>query len=184
MNRLGVIDTTGVMRMLVAIAVLTAALLTGAGPAVAHDDIAGSDPVSRSTIDEPISSVEIDFGEVISDDVAMFLTFDLGNNEFEDIGGVTVKTSDTTARLDFDEVEREGTYFVQYLAPVPVDGHVIAGAISFIYGSPSTGGSDSFPIIPFVLGAILVLAVGGWFSYRRMMAPADVDDELDQPAST
>lgn len=184
MNRLGVIDTTGVRRVLVALAVLTAALLTGASQVAAHDGIAGSDPESRSTIDEPISSVEIDFGEEISDDVAMFLTFDLGDNEFEDIGGVTVKTGATTARLDFDEVEREGTYFVQYLAPVPVDGHVIAGAISFIYGSPSTAGSDGFPIIPFVLGAILVLAVGGWFTYRRMVEPADVGDELDQPAST
>lgn len=85
----------------------------GAAPVAAHDDIASSNPPSRSTLQEPISSVEIDFGEVISDDVAMFLTYDLGDNEFEDIGGETVRTGDTTARLDFDEVEREGTYFVQ-----------------------------------------------------------------------
>ena len=109
----------------------------------------------------------------------MFLTYDLGNNEFEDIGGETVRTGDTTARLDFDEVEREGTYFVQYLAPVPSDGHVIAGAISFTYGSPSTGSSDGFPIIPFVVGAVIVLAIGGWFSYRRMLVP--VDDTVDEP---
>ena len=149
---------------------------TGASPVTAHDDIAGSTPTSRSTLQEPISTVEIDFGEVISDDVAMFLTYDLGNNEFEDIGGETVKTGATTARLDFDEVEREGTYFVQYLAPVPADGHVIAGAISFTYGSPSTGSSDDFPIVPFVVGAVIVLAIGGWFTYRRMLVPVDESD--------
>jgi hypothetical protein len=65
---------------------------------------------------------------------------------------------------------------VQYLAPVPVDGHVIAGAISFVYGSPSTGGTDGFPVLPFVVGAIVVLALGGWFTYRRMLTPAEPDD--------
>ncbi len=153
-----------------------------ATPVAAHDDIKSSTPPSRSTLQDPISSVEIDFGEVISDDVAMFLVYDLGDNEFEDLGGETVKTGETTARLDFDEVEREGTYFVQYLAPVPLDGHVIAGAISFTYGSPSTGSSDGFPIVPFVVGATIVLAIGGWFSYRRMLVP--IDDTVDEPDAT
>ena len=170
--------------VLAAVALVTV-LGTDASPAAAHDDIAGSNPPSRSTLDEPISSVEIDFGEAISDDVAMFLTYDLGNNEFEDIGGETVRTGETTARLDFDEVEREGTYFVQYLAPVPVDGHVIAGAVSFTYGSPSTGSNDSFPIVPFVAGSLVVLAIGGWFTYRRMLVPVDeVDDEADATAAS
>ncbi|MDG1265885.1 MAG: copper resistance protein CopC [Ilumatobacter sp.] len=152
---------------------LTVAVGTGATPVTAHDDIRSSTPTSRSTLSEPISTVEIDFGEVISDDVAMFLVYDLGDNEFEDIGGETVRTGETTARLDFDEVEREGTYFVQYLAPVPVDGHVIAGAISFTYGSPSTGGSGGFPVVPFIVGALIVLVIGGWFTYRRMLVPVD-----------
>jgi len=152
---------------------LTVAVGPGATPVTAHDDIRSSTPTSRSTLSEPISTVEIDFGEVISDDVAMFLVYDLGDNEFEDIGGETVRTGETTARLDFDEVEREGTYFVQYLAPVPVDGHVIAGAISFTYGSPSTGGSGGFPVVPFIVGALIVLVIGGWFTYRRMLVPVD-----------
>ena len=152
---------------------LTVAVGAGATPVTAHDDIRSSTPTSRSTLSEPISTVEIDFGEVISDDVAMFLVYDLGDNEFEDIGGETVRTGETTARLDFDEVEREGTYFVQYLAPVPVDGHVIAGAISFTYGSPSTGGSGGFPVVPFIVGALIVLVIGGWFTYRRMLVPVD-----------
>jgi methionine-rich copper-binding protein CopC len=177
----GTVISTGRLRRAAIVGALALAttLGVGASPVAAHDDIKSSTPPSRSTLQEPISTVEIDFGEVISDDVAMFLTYDLGNNEFEDIGGETVRTGETTARLDFDEVEREGTYFVQYLAPVPVDGHVIAGAISFTYGSPSTGGSSDFPVVPFVAGALVVLAIGGWFSYRRMLVP--VDDTVDEP---
>lgn len=172
-------SSTRLRRSLVALAIVAAAALSGSAPVVAHDDIKSSTPPSRSTLDEPISTVEIDFGEEISDDVAMFLTYDLGDNEFEDIGGTTVKTGPTTARLDFDEVEREGTYFVQYLAPVPVDGHVIAGAVSFIYGSPSSADSGGFPIVPFVVIAGVVLAIGGWFSYRRMVAPDEPTDDVD-----
>lgn len=174
--------STRFRRIAVAGIVSFAALLAGSAPAAAHDDIAGSTPPSRSTLDEPISTVEIDFGEDISDDVAMFLTYDLGDNEFEDIGGTTVRTGPTTARLDFDTVEREGTYFVQYLAPVPIDGHVIAGAVSFTYGEPSNSGSSGFPVIPFIAGAGAVLAIGGWFSYRRMLAPDESDSELDAAA--
>lgn len=173
--------SAGRLRRVAVVGALALAAVVGLGvaPAAAHDDIKSSTPPSRSTLEEPISSVEIDFGEMISDDVAMFLVYDLGDNEFEDIGGDTVKTGDTTARLDFDLVEREGTYFVQYLAPVPSDGHVIAGAISFTYGSPSTGGSGGFPVVPFVAGALVVLAIGGWFSYRRMLVP--IDDTADEP---
>jgi len=183
----GIVITSGafVRRVAVAGAAIVMAMLGADSTQVAaHDDIAGSNPPSRSTLDDPISSVEIDFGEVISDDVAMFLTYDLGNNEFEDIGGDTVRTGDTTARLDFDEVEREGTYFVQYLAPVPSDGHVIAGAVSFTYGSPSTGGDESFPVVPFVIGSVVVLAIGGWFTYRRMLVPVDEIDDADAPAAS
>jgi methionine-rich copper-binding protein CopC len=109
----------------------------GTSEVSAHDDIASSSPESRSTIDDPIDTVEIDFGEDIGDDVKMFLTYDVGNNEIEDIGGIVTKTGATTARIDFDLIDREGTYFVQYLAPVPGDGHVIAGAISFTWGAPT-----------------------------------------------
>ncbi len=106
-------------------------------PAAAHDGISDSNPANRSTIDDPISSAEIDFGEGISDQVSMFLTYDPGDGTTVDIGGETVKTGDQTARLDFPEITEQGTYFVRYLAPVPSDGHVVAGSISFTWGAPT-----------------------------------------------
>lgn len=113
------------------------ALLAPASPAAAHDDIAGSVPADLSVIDDPIDSVEIDFGVAISDDVVMFLVYDVGDGTLDDIGGETVKTGDTTAELRFDELEREGTYTVRFLAPVPADAHVIQGSIGFTYGEPT-----------------------------------------------
>ena len=145
--------------------------------ALAHDDIAGSTPASGSTVQEPISSVDVDFGAEISDDVMLFLTYDPGDGNVDELGGTTVRTGETTARIDFDEIERRGTYIVRYLAPVPTDGHVIAGALSFNYGEASSIGQAGFPVVPFVVGAVIVLAIGGWLSYRRMRAidPESID---------
>lgn len=169
---------------------VSATLLAGASVVAfgsivgAHDDIASSTPETRSTIDEPISEVEIDFGADIGDNTQLFLTYDLGDAEIEEIGGDTIITGETTARLEFDQIDKTGTYFVRYLAPIPSDGHVMAGAISFTWGSPSGSGGGSFPVVPFAIVAALVLAVGGWFSYRRMLQPVDdTDDELASPTS-
>lgn len=120
------------------IAVTTFGLLgASTAPVAAHDGIESSTPENRSTIDDPISSAEIDFGEDISDEVSMFLTYDPGDGTIVEIGGDTTKTGDSTARLDFPEITEQGTYFVRYLAPVPVDGHVVAGSISFSWGTPT-----------------------------------------------
>jgi methionine-rich copper-binding protein CopC len=155
-------------------------MLVGANSVRAHDDIASSTPPSLSTIDSPISTVEIDFGEPINDQVSMFLTYDEGDANIVDLGGTTVKTGDTTARLDFDQIERRGTYFVQYLAPITTDGHVMAGAITFTYGEPS-GSGTGFPWIPFLAVSVVVLAIGAWFSYRRMLVRDDEQDDHHEP---
>jgi methionine-rich copper-binding protein CopC len=130
---------TRVLQMfMVTMAIAALGLLgTPTSPVAAHDGIEASTPENRSTIDDPISSAEIDFGEGISDGVSMFLTYDPGDGSIVNIGGETTKTGDSTARLDFPEISEEGTYFVRYLAPVPSDGHVVAGSISFTWGTPT-----------------------------------------------
>ncbi len=163
---------------------LVTAALPLAGVAGAHDDIAGSNPPTRTHLDEPITFAEIDFGVEIGDQVEMSLFYDLGDGTSEEVGGETTRTGPTTARLDFGDLERQGTYFVRYLAPVPADGHVMAGATSFTWGSPSSS-SDSFPVVPFVAIAAVVLGVGAWMSWRRMQAASATDDEPDdEPADS
>lgn len=161
------------------LAAMVGVLISAGTAAFAHDEIASSNPPSRSVLDDPISSVEIDFGEQIgevADGLSMDLTYDEGDANIVSLGGTTVKTGPTTARVDFDELEREGTYFVQYLAPVPSDGHVIVGAITFTYGESSSAGSG-FPVIPFIGFAVLALGIGAWFSYRRMIVRDDEDTD-------
>lgn len=128
-----------IVAALVATVATVATMLGGtATPVNAHDDIEGSTPASRSTIDEPISMVEIDFGEVIdADNTSLFVEYGLPDNETETIESTTTVTGPTTAIAEFDEITRKGTYFVRYLAPVPADGHVIAGSISFSWGAPT-----------------------------------------------
>lgn len=135
------------MRPLAAAVIVCAAVVGPMSPVAAHDGIEASTPANRSTIDDPISSAEIDFGEGISDDVSMFLTYDPGDGSIVDIGGETVRTGDSTARLDFPELSEEGTYFVRYLAPVPSDGHVVAGSISFTWGTPTAAVDSPNPDI-------------------------------------
>ena len=150
------------------------ALLIGAGPAHAHDDIASSSPPSGTTVDEPISEVTIDFGEVVAD-VEMAL-LDPDDKIVEP--SVTEIITPTSARISFDELDREGVYIVRYLAPVVDDGHTLAGAVSFTYGS--AGGSNVGAILLFCGVAIVALSIGAWFSWRRYRAlsASDVDEDL------
>ncbi|MGI9646562.1 MAG: copper resistance CopC family protein [Ilumatobacteraceae bacterium] len=152
-----------------------ATLALGAGPASAHDSIASSDPASGSTIDDPISEVTIDFGEgVANPEMAVFGPDD------EIVESVTVQISDTAARAEFDELQTEGIYIVRYLAPVTADGHTLAGAIQFTYGSAG-GDSNVVPILLFCAVAILILSIGAYFSWRRYRQ-LSVDQEPAQTA--
>lgn len=149
-------------------------LLVGAGAARAHDDIASSTPASGTTVDEPISEVTIDFGEVVAD-VEMAL---LDPDDQIVQPSVTEVVTPTSARISFDELDREGVYIVRYLAPVVDDGHTLAGAISFTYGS--AGGSNVGAILLFCGVAIVVLSIGAWFSWRRYrhLSGSEVDQDL------
>lgn len=141
--------------------------------AFAHDEIDSSVPSHQSQFDDPISEVFVDFGESVSG-VEMALV-DPDNN---DLPAEVVVLSDTEAKLVFDPLADKGEYIVRYLAEE--DGHLIAGAISFVYGERAGSGAAVTTWILFGLAAALILAVGAFFSLRRSQAitPA-ADDALD-----
>lgn len=136
-------------RIALVIASLTAAMagLVGASPVAAHENIESSTPANGDVLAEPIDEVTIDFGVEISDATQMFLRYEDADGEIEQIGGEVTITGATTARLDFPLLEREGTYFVNYIAPVPADAHVITGAIGFVYGQATVFVSDDPNVI-------------------------------------
>lgn len=150
-------------------------VVAGAAPTAAHDDIAGSEPPSGTTLDDPISEVTIDFGEEVSDvEIAVIGPDDLL------VEPATVELlSPTEARVEFPLLEQEGVYFVRYLAPVVLDGHTLAGAITFTYGD--AGGSTDLAAILLVAGvALVVLGIGGALSWRRYRSAnrSEVDEDL------
>lgn len=167
-------DAMNAPRLALAITGGLTAIVLAAGTAGAHDDIAASDPESGSTIDDPISEVTIDFGEEVENvEMAVFTPDD------DVLESETVQITPTAAKVEFDELEQEGIYIVRYLAPVPADGHTLAGAIQFTYGSAG-GPSNVVPILLFCGVAIVVLSIGAYFSWRRykMLKTSEVDDDL------
>lgn len=158
----------------VAVAVLT---FTTADRASAHDAHVESDPPSGSQIDEPISEVRIEFGETIGDDTEIAV-FDPNDDVLE---SETTVVSETAAVVTFDPIDVQGTYIARYLTSSIQDGHLLAGAISFTYGSASSGPS-ALAVLAMAGGAIVILSIGAFFSYRRYRAlsvdGSDVDDDL------
>lgn len=154
---------------------MAALLVFGAGlaggPIAAHDGIASSNPESGSVLDEPIDSVTIDFGAEIGSTTQIAVLAPDGTK----LDSTTTVISPATATSEFELLDEEGTYTVNYLATSVVDGHVLGGAISFTYGDPST--STMSPVL-FGAIAVVILAIGGWFSWRarqRGHAPAPAD---------
>lgn len=154
----------------IVIALLTVGAAIGAGSAVlAHDDIESSVPEHQAQLDEPISEVTINFGQPV-DGVELAL---VGPDD-GDLPGEVVVVSDTEAKLTFEPLTTEGEYLVRYLAEE--DGHLIGGAISFVYGEEADQGAGALTWVLFGLGAALILAIGAFYSLRRSMATSAHDD--------
>lgn len=149
-------------RVGVAVGVLLGASLLTAGPATAHDANVDTDPPSGSLLDEPITEIYFEFDEPIGDD-AEIAVFDPNEEQLE---SETRLVSETAAVVTFDEIEVPGAYVARYLTSSINDGHLLVGAITFTYGSESSGPG----VLLWVLmgaGAIVILSIGAFFSFRR-----------------
>lgn len=130
----------------------------------AHDEIASSIPENQSQFDDPISQVTIDFGEPVeSVELALVSPDDL------DLPGTVTVVSDTVAVLNFAPLDQEGQYLVRYLAEE--DGHLVAGAIAFTFGSPGGSGAGTLTWLIFGVVAAAILGIGAFFSLRRSQQP-------------
>lgn len=164
MNRHGGSRTISKATLLVLPALLVA--FSAAGTVAAHDEISTSDPENQSQIDEPISEVTVEFGESVAD-----IEMAISNPDEIDLESTTVQLSDTTARLDFDTLTQEGRYIVRYIGQE--DGHLITGAITFVYGSEGGPGVSAATWAIVALLGIVILGIGAFFTLRRSQKPAD-----------
>jgi len=151
-----------ITRALVGIAVAVLVIGGADSSTSAHDGVSSSDPASGTTIDEPISVVTLEFLEEVADDVELAL-LDPDENL---VDSVTTKLSATTAKVEFEQLDREGPYIVRYIATTISDGHLTIGAISFKYGSTGSGMSLGVWLLLGVCSAA-ILAVGVHFSIRN-----------------
>ena len=161
----------------VAIAVLaTCAALTAGSVVFAHEEIESSFPAHRSQFDDPISEVLIDFGNPV-DGVELALV----GPDNSDLPGTVEVISETEAKLLFDPLEVKGEYVVRYLAEE--DGHLIGGAITFVYGERPGAGANASTWVLFGLAAVLILTIGAFFSFRRARRGALYSDSDDEHAT-
>lgn len=160
----------------IAIAFVAVCAAIGAGSVVlAHDEIESSVPEHQSQFDDPISEVLIDFGDPV-DGVELALV----GPDNSDLPGTVEVLSDTEAKLLFEPLTTEGEYLVRFLAEE--DGHLIGGAISFVYGDRAGTGADMTTWVLFGLAAALILATGAFFSLKRARQ-AHADDNESPPVT-
>ena len=154
---------------LILVSTAIAAFIT-VGSVAAHDEISTSDPVNQSQLDDPISEVTIEFGESVAD-----IEMAIANPDDIDLESTTTQLSDTSARLEFEPLSQEGRYIVRYIGQE--DGHLINGAITFVYGSEEAPGVSGTTWVIVVLLAIVILSIGAFFTLRR--SRRTVDDDID-----
>ena len=152
--------TAPICRFLVAVLVVAAVL--SASPAVrAHDELESSVPEHKAQFDDPISEVTINFGEPVGG-----VELALVGPDDRDVPGEVLIVSKIEAKFVFEPLRVEGEYFVRYLAEE--DGHLIRGAITFVSGDRAGEGAGSLTWILFGLFAVLILAIGVFFSSRNV----------------
>jgi methionine-rich copper-binding protein CopC len=160
-------------RVCAGVVLLVAACTLTPGGVLAHDAHVESDPASGSQLDEAITEIHFEFDEPIGDDTEIAV-FD--PNEVQ-LDSETTLVSETAAVVTFDEIDVEGDYIARYLTSSIDDGHLLAGAISFTYGSPPSGPS-TLQWVVMCVGAIAILSIGAFFSFRRYRA-LSTDDAID-----
>ena len=143
--------------------VMAALLVLGAGlaggPVAAHDGIASSDPESGSVLDEPIDSVTIDFGAEIGSTTQIAVLAPDGTQ----LESTTTVISPATATSRVRAARRGGDLHRQLPRHLGGRRPCARGPISFTYGDPST---DTMSPVLFGAIAVVILAIGGWFSWR------------------
>ena len=152
---------------------LGVALLIGAGPASAHSYLVSSDPVDGASLSAGPPQVTLTFNEQLQTSFDSISVVGPDGNRWS-TGDTTVAGAKVSIALT--ELGPVGRYTVAYRV-VSADSHPVAGTVGFTLtaagnGTPgpkagsgqssgSTGGSaGGVSAWPFVVGAVLVFAIG------------------------
>ena len=144
----------------------------------AHDGIASSDPASGSVIEDPIDSVTIDFGADIGDTAQIALLAPDGTQ----IASTTTVTSTTTATSEFDTIDERGDLHGQL--PRHVDRRrPRARRVDLVHLRRHVRPTRCHRVL-FAAIAIVILGIGGWFSWRARQRRSRRADGVDETRGT
>jgi len=118
-----------------------------AAPAVAHTQLAGSDPAAGAVLDESPGEVVLEFGGELLDLGAIILVVDEDGTDWT-AGAVVIERS--TARVALRPALPDGRYEVRWQV-VADDGHPVSGVIPFGIGEAPTPTSAA-PTAPAATG--------------------------------
>lgn len=153
------------------------ALLLGAGQALAHARLLGSDPADGATLPTAPQRVSLHFNEAMPADFST-VTVTGPDGAAWQTGPVTA--DGTTLAVALRPLGPAGRYEIGYRV-ISDDGHPVTGAVAFVLAAPGPGasappattaaapapavassapGGDSTPVWPWIAGAVLLVAAG------------------------
>jgi hypothetical protein len=173
------------LRLLAATVAACVALLLGAAPAFAHTRLESSDPADGSSVDTVPESVSLTFNEDIG---AEFASMSVVGPDGTNYATGTVTTSGGQVSTAVSPLGPAGVYEIGYRV-VSDDGHPVQGKVSFTLTTPGAGAaaatpqpaptvapavapqantapSEGAPIWPWLVGAVILVAVGAVAALR------------------
>ncbi len=167
------------------LALLLAVLaLAGAGPASAHAALISSTPAPDSALTEAPTEVTATFSEDLQ---AAFAAMTVVGPDGKLWSTDEVRVDGPIASVALRPLGPAGTYTANYRV-TSADGHVISGSWSFdltvaqtgppgtsvapeptpaAAPTPAEATEDGMPVWPFVVGGVLLVGAGVWWSRRR-----------------
>lgn len=154
------------LTVLVLVGAVLALLLGGAGPALAHTALSGSDPADGTVLDAPPRQVTLTFTESVSfpDDALRVLS--PANERVNPRPARHADGKENTARVELSDKLPQGTYTVAWRV-VSADSHPVSGAFTFSVGKPSdtavavTTGSPDDTVVGRLHGLFRYVAYSG-----------------------
>lgn len=122
--------------VLTLVAALWALMLAGAGPALAHAGLSGSDPADGAVLDSAPKQVTLTFTESVSFLDGSLRVLSPANDRVNPRQAQHADGQANTARVALEGNLAQGTYTVAWRV-VSADGHPISGAFTFSIGKPS-----------------------------------------------
>jgi copper resistance protein C len=159
------------------------ALLFGSAPAWAHSQLETSDPASGTSVAAAPQKVSLTFNEPVQPG---FTVITVIGPDGDDYHSGDISEVDDTVSVGVLPLGPAGPYFIGYRV-VSADGHPISGSVVFTLttagagsgvavplvggtspsnGAPSVGGTGGAPVWPWIVGAVVVVAIGAGAALR------------------